>query len=83
VRLLWNVNKFLYKKKLNLKIDFFTEINFFLLNNLAAFDALDAPVERLTGVDVPMPYASNLEKVAIPHVDNIVNAIRKTLSRKL
>jgi pyruvate dehydrogenase E1 component beta subunit len=43
---------------------------------------LDAPVERLTGIDVPMPYAANLEKAAIPQIDNIVNAIRKTMSRK-
>ena len=33
-----------------------------------AFDYLDAPVERVTGVDVPMPYASNLEKLASPRV---------------
>jgi pyruvate dehydrogenase E1 component beta subunit len=44
---------------------------------------LDAPVERITGVDVPMPYAINLEKAAIPQVDNIVNAVRKTMSKKL
>jgi len=32
----------------------------------SAFDYLDAPVERLTGVDVPMPYAFNLEAISIP-----------------
>ncbi len=50
---------------------------------IAAFDSLDAPVERITGVDVPMPYAINLEKAAIPQVENIVNAVRKTLARKI
>ena len=39
-----------------------------------AFDWLDAPVLRLTGKDVPMPYASNLEKLALPQVDDIVSA---------
>ena len=39
-----------------------------------AFDWLDAPVVRVTGKDVPMPYASNLEKLALPQVDDIVSA---------
>ncbi len=39
-----------------------------------AFDWLDAPVTRVTGKDVPMPYAANLEKLALPQVDDIVNA---------
>jgi pyruvate dehydrogenase E1 component beta subunit len=43
---------------------------------------LDAPVERITGVDVPMPYAVNLEKAALPTQDNIINAVKKTLYRK-
>jgi pyruvate dehydrogenase E1 component beta subunit len=34
----------------------------------AAFDFLDAPPERVTGADVPMPYAANLEKAALPQV---------------
>ena len=42
--------------------------------NENAFDWLDAPVKRVTGKDVPMPYAANLEKLALPQVDNIVNA---------
>ena len=46
-----------------------------------AFDALDAPVERVSGVDVPMPYAINLEKAALPHVDHIVKAALKTTFR--
>ena len=39
-----------------------------------AFDWLDAPVFRVTGKDVPMPYAANLEKLALPQVDDIVSA---------
>ena len=41
-----------------------------------AFDYLDAPVIRITGKDVPMPYAANLEKLALPSVDDIVDAAR-------
>tara|TARA_Y100000590_G_scaffold470502_1_gene665774 strand:+ start:10865 stop:12172 length:1308 start_codon:yes stop_codon:yes gene_type:complete len=41
-----------------------------------AFDWLDAPVERITGKDVPMPYAENLEKLALPSVDEIVTRIQ-------
>lgn len=47
-----------------------------------AFDALDAPMERITGVDVPMPYAVNLEKAALPNVDHIVKAALKACYRK-
>ncbi len=42
-----------------------------------AFDYLDAPVKRVSGVDVPMPYAKNLEKLAIPDVNRIVAAVRE------
>jgi pyruvate dehydrogenase E1 component beta subunit len=41
-----------------------------------AFDWLDAPVTRVAGVDVPLPYAANLEKLALPHPDQIVAAAR-------
>ena len=37
-----------------------------------AFDYLDAPVARVTGKDVPMPYAANLEKLALPSVAEVV-----------
>ena len=43
------------------------------------FDELDAPVERVTGADVPMPYARNLELLATPHEGDIVKAVKKTL----
>jgi len=46
-----------------------------------AFDYLDAPMTRVTGADVPMPYAANLERLAIPQVHNIVEAVRKTCLR--
>ena len=42
--------------------------------NEKAFDWLDAPVKRVAGKDVPMPYAANLEKLALPQVEDIVNS---------
>ena len=42
-----------------------------------AFDYLDAPPTRVTGKDVPMPYAANLEKLALPSVDDVVAAAKK------
>lgn len=47
-----------------------------------AFDFLDAPVERITGADVPMPYAIPLEKLALPQIEDITNAVKRTLNRK-
>jgi pyruvate dehydrogenase E1 component beta subunit len=41
------------------------------------FDDLDAPVVRVYGADVPMPYAANLEKLAVPQVNDIVDAAKK------
>ena len=46
-----------------------------------AFDELDAPIERVTGADVPMPYARNLELLALPHEEDIIKAVKKTLGR--
>ena len=45
--------------------------------NERAFDYLDAPVKRVSGVDVPMPYAKNLEQLAIPDVERIIAAVRE------
>jgi len=45
--------------------------------NERAFDYLDAPVKRVSGADVPMPYAKNLERLAIPDVEQIVAAVRE------
>lgn len=42
-----------------------------------AFDFLDAPVKRISGADVPMPYAKNLEQLAIPDVAQIVAAVKE------
>ncbi len=41
-----------------------------------AFDYLDAPVKRVTGEDVPMPYAANLEALALPNVDKVAAAAK-------
>jgi pyruvate dehydrogenase E1 component beta subunit len=44
-----------------------------------AFDDLDAPVQRVTGADVPMPYSKRLEQAAIPHEEHVVSAALATL----
>ncbi len=44
-----------------------------------AFDHLDAPVQRVTGADVPMPYSKRLEQSAIPHSEHVVSAALATL----
>jgi pyruvate dehydrogenase E1 component subunit beta len=46
-----------------------------------AFDWLDAPVKRVHGLDVPLPYAANLEKLALPQPENIVEAAREVCNR--
>jgi pyruvate dehydrogenase E1 component beta subunit len=46
-----------------------------------AFDWLDAPVLRVTGRDVPMPYAANLEKLALPNVGDVIQAAKAVLYR--
>jgi pyruvate dehydrogenase E1 component beta subunit len=45
------------------------------------FDQLDAPVERVSGADAPMPYARNLEQACIPHAQDVVAAVHKPLGR--
>jgi len=40
------------------------------------FDDLDAPPERITGVDIPMPYSHQLEAAALPTVDDIVSTVK-------
>ena len=47
-----------------------------------AFDELDAPVLRVTGKDVPLPYAANLEKLALPQVADIVDAVDRVCYRR-
>ena len=48
-----------------------------------AFDYLDAPVKRVAGVDVPLPYAANLEKLALPQASHIIEAVREVCMRDL
>jgi pyruvate dehydrogenase E1 component beta subunit len=47
-----------------------------------AFDYLDAPPIAITGADVPMPYAANLEKLALPSVEGVVEAVKSVCYRK-
>jgi pyruvate dehydrogenase E1 component beta subunit len=48
-----------------------------------AFDYLDAPVQRVTGADVHMPYSKRLEQAAIPHAEHVVSAALATLEGNL
>ena len=48
-----------------------------------AFDHLDAPVVRVTGADVPTPYAQNLESFAFPDTEVIARVIKRTLNKKI
>jgi pyruvate dehydrogenase E1 component beta subunit len=43
---------------------------------IQAFDYLDAPPAKVSGADVPMPYAANLEKLALPNADQVVAAVK-------
>jgi pyruvate dehydrogenase E1 component beta subunit len=45
------------------------------------FDDLDAPVLRVTDVDVPLPYAANLEKLALIKVEDVVKAAKEVCYR--
>jgi len=47
-----------------------------------SFDFLDAPIETVTGKDVPLPYAANLEKAALPSVEEIVEAAEKACYKR-
>lgn len=46
-----------------------------------AFDYLDAPPSRVTGKDVPMPYAANLERLALPSIEDVVSAAKRVCYR--
>ncbi|KAL7179656.1 hypothetical protein ACSBR1_042958 [Camellia fascicularis] len=48
-----------------------------------SFEYLDAPVERIAGADVPMPYAANLERMAVPQIEDIVRAAKRACYRKV
>ena len=47
-----------------------------------AFDYLDAPVKKLASVDAPLPYAANLERLALPKTNDIVQACLELRNRK-
>lgn len=49
----------------------------------SAFDYLDAPIERLCGADIPMPYAAELELHSVPQVENVINAVKRQLHRSV
>jgi len=49
--------------------------------NETAFDYLDAPVTRVAGKDVPMPYAANLERLALPQIEDVVAAVKAVCYR--
>jgi len=48
-----------------------------------AFNYLDAPMERITGADVPMPYATDLENAALPQLEDVIATIERTTFRKI
>jgi pyruvate dehydrogenase E1 component beta subunit len=54
-----------------------------ILMETDAFNYLDAPMERVTGADVPMPYAADLERAALPQVEDVVAAIERTTYRSM
>lgn len=59
---------------------FGAEISYRIMKD--GFDFLDAPVARVTGEDVPMPYAKNLEELVIPSVKKVVKAVRGVVYRE-
>ena len=46
-----------------------------------SFDDLDAPLHRVTSADVPLPYAANLEALALPKVEEVIAAVRAVTYR--
>ena len=52
-----------------------------LLMESEAFDYLDAPMERVVGADIPMPYTKTLEVLSIPQIDNIVSSVLQCTHR--
>lgn len=57
------------------------EIAAMCMEDDGVFDSLDAPVQRICGADVPMPYALNLEEAAVPQINDIVEACEKATYR--
>jgi pyruvate dehydrogenase E1 component beta subunit len=48
-----------------------------------AFDDLDAPIVRVTGADLPMPYSKPLEQIAFPHEPQVVDAVLSTFGARV
>ena len=48
-----------------------------------AFNYLDAPFERITGADIPMPYATDLENAALPQLEDVLAVIERSTYRKI
>lgn len=46
-----------------------------------SFEYLDAPIERIAGADVPMPYSANTERMAVPQVEDIFRAAKRACYR--
>lgn len=53
-----------------------------LIMESKAFDYLDSPVYRLTGADCPTPYAENLERLCIPQVENVIEAVKQIMNKQ-
>jgi pyruvate dehydrogenase E1 component beta subunit len=53
-----------------------------VINETSAFDYLKGPVQRVTAIDIPMPYAKNLEDNVAPKADTITKAVRKIMNYK-
>ena len=54
-----------------------------MITESAAFDYLDCPPERVSGADIPMPYALNLEIAAKPQTENIISACKRVTARHM
>ncbi len=54
-----------------------------ILMETDAFNYLDAPFERVTGADIPMPYATELENASLPQIDDVVAAVERTTYRRV
>ena len=50
-----------------------------MINETRGFDYLRGPVQRVTAIDIPMPYAKNLEDAVVPHADSIVKAVQNVM----
>jgi pyruvate dehydrogenase E1 component beta subunit len=53
-----------------------------IVHETKAFDYLKGPVQRVTAVDVPMPYAKNLEDATVPKAATIIKAVKKVMDYK-